>query len=120
MTGEGRLQEVRHALGGIVDPCSAAAGEPLSLIEMGVVDAVEVCGDVVRVRLLPTSPACLFTPLFEEEIERRVRQLAWCAAVEVTFAPADAIWDEERIAPAARERLERRRARLRALAGVQP
>lgn len=108
-----RIAAVRRALDGIVDPCSAAAGEPLGLVDMGVVDEVAVEGGTVRVRLLPTSPGCLYTPVFQEEIERRLGALDWCGRVEVSFAPADAVWDEGRIAPAARERLQRRRAALR-------
>ena len=111
------VAEVREVLNGVVDPCSAAARSPTGLVDMGIVAGVEhVSGDVV-VRLLPTFAGCMFVSLFADQAEQRIGALPWCRSVRVETV-ADELWTEERMAPAARERLERRRRRLREAAGV--
>jgi metal-sulfur cluster biosynthetic enzyme len=105
---------------GIVDPCSAGVGVPVGLVDMGIVESVDVAGTAVRVRLLPTSPACLVLGALGAEIEARVAALDWCSDVVAEVAAGELDWDEGRMALAARERLLDRRRRARAeLAGVR-
>jgi len=114
---EERRADALGVLNAIVDPCSAANGSPIGLADMGIIEELEVRGGHVRVRLLPTFPGCLFVGIFHEEATGRLRALDWCESVEVELASAaDAIWTEARIAPAVRERLERRRAQQRSTA----
>jgi len=54
----------RVALDEIVDPCSAANGTNFSIVDMGLLDAIEVNGDTVTVRMHLTSPECMMIPLF--------------------------------------------------------
>ncbi|HXV93730.1 MAG TPA: iron-sulfur cluster assembly protein, partial [Pseudonocardia sp.] len=54
---------VEAALGTVCDPCSAAAGAPLSLREMGLVRECAVEDGTVRVSLAVTGPGCTFTGL---------------------------------------------------------
>lgn len=113
-----RADEVRAALDTVVDPCSAAAGAPAGLVEMGIVDGVEVDGSAVVVRLLPTFAGCLFVGLFADEAERRVAELPWCERVTIDTV-GDRVWTPDRMG----ERLRRRRAGLRetlATAGGRP
>jgi metal-sulfur cluster biosynthetic enzyme len=98
-----RRAEVVAALDGIVDPCSAAAGMPAGLAEMGIVDAVAIDGDRVTITLLPTFAGCLFASLFAQQAEERVGALPWCASVGVRLA-GDRIWTDERMSPALRAR----------------
>jgi metal-sulfur cluster biosynthetic enzyme len=111
-----RVVEVRAALNSIVDPCSSAMAHPIGLADMGIIDRVAVVGDRVAVDLLPTSAHCLFVGLLEEAIETRIAELPWVSDVDVHLAEGTHLWDEERMAPAARERLRRLRAARRATA----
>ena len=110
-----RRADALGVLNGIVDPCSAANGSPIGLADMGIIEELEVSGGHVRVRLLPTFPGCLFVGIFHEEATGRLRELDWCESVEVELASAeDGVWTEARMAPAARDQLDRRRADLQA------
>jgi metal-sulfur cluster biosynthetic enzyme len=106
-----RRAEVMAVLDAIEDPCSVAFGKPIGLVGMGIVQDVEIAAGRVVLSLLPTFPTCLFQGVFAEEIERRLRTLAWCEAVTVTIASGEASWDETRMSAKARERLGRGVAR---------
>lgn len=105
-----RRRDVQRLLDEIVDPCSVAAGASIGLVAMGIVDAVEIIGDVARIRLQPTFPGCLYTGVFAGEIERRLGELRWLRRADVDIVTDGPIWDEDRIAPDARRRLEEARA----------
>lgn len=74
---------VREALGEVVDPCTAATGSNLDVVEMGLVESVEVENGEVRVAMHLTTPACHMVPYFITEIEDRVEPLAGVEAVSV-------------------------------------
>lgn len=99
-------------INGLADPCSVAAGDPVGLVDLGLVLAVELDGGHVAVRVRPTFPGCMFVGIFEREIEAAVGSLAWCEDVAVEI-DSSVGWTEEAIEPAVRERLERRRRRAR-------
>ena len=76
---------VREALCEVVDPCSAATGSRLNVVEMGLVESIEVDdrhgdGAHVQVDLHLTSPMCHQVPYFYEEIEGRVGDLPGVAS----------------------------------------
>lgn len=78
-------ERVREALSEVVDPCSAATGSRLNVVEMGLVEDIEVeegdgDGDQVQVDLRLTSPMCHMVPYFYEEIEGRVGDLPGVAS----------------------------------------
>jgi metal-sulfur cluster biosynthetic enzyme len=108
-----RTAEVWHTVNAIVDPCSSAMGAPIGLGDMGIVDSVDVTDGHVLVRLLPTSPGCLYTGIFDAEIQRRLRSFDWCTGVEVALGGGDEIWTEERMSAQGRARLEVRRRDVR-------
>ena len=107
-----RRREVEAILNGVIDPCSAAAGLPMGIVEMGIVEDVTVSGGTVAVRLLPTSPTCLFTGLFEHEVKARLERLTWCTAIEVRLCEGDVVWDENRLSSTASMRLTEQRRTL--------
>jgi len=84
-TTEGRPSEktVRDKLRDIVDPCSAANGSKLDIVEMGLVESVEVTDGDVRVEMRLTTPACHMVPYFIDEIEEGVGPLPGVESVEV-------------------------------------
>jgi len=63
-------EDVLSRLHEITDPCSAATRVPLSIIEMGMVEKVEIAAGAVVVALRMTSPLCHALPYFQMEIER--------------------------------------------------
>lgn len=78
-------ERVREVLREVVDPCSAATGSNLDVVEMGLVEGIEVehgegDGDHVQVDLRLTSPMCHMVPYFYEEIEGRVGDLPGIAS----------------------------------------
>lgn len=100
MTTEAR---VREALREIVDPCTAATGSNLDVIEMGLVEAVEVADGEVRVEFRLTTPACHMVPYFIEEIESRVEPLD--GVESVTVDTDDGMqWTPDMMTDAAREK----------------
>jgi|SRR5579862_2350907 len=108
-----RRSAVEQVLDGILDPCSVAVGAPTGLVAMGLIDDVELRGDDVVVRLRPTMPGCLYTAVFAGEICRSLGELDWIAGVSVEVVADGTVWDEDRMAPAAREKLEQARAERR-------
>lgn len=107
-----RGREVLEQINTLADPCSAAAGDPVGLADLGLVTAVEVDGGRVRVRVRPTFPGCMFVGIFEQEVKRAVRSLTWCTEVDVEIDSSTG-WTEDDIEPAVRARLELRRRRAR-------
>ena len=107
--------EVRAALDEIVDPCSAAAGAPAGLDQMGLVREVEVRsgpdGTRVRVTIGLTQPLCLMGIPFIKSARERLSTMPGVRDVDVSLA-SGIDWTPARLAPAYRERLARvRRAR---------
>jgi metal-sulfur cluster biosynthetic enzyme len=113
-TEEQRASEALAIVNDIVDPCSGAAGAPVGIGDMGIVEQLAVQDGRVQVQLTPTFPGCRFTPIFESEIRSRLSDVGWCTGVEVTVSSPHVIWDESRMSEHARRLLSARRARLRA------
>ena len=63
-------EDVISRLHEIIDPCSAATKVPLSIVEMGMVENVELASGNVVVALRMTSPLCHALPYFQMEVER--------------------------------------------------
>lgn len=101
-----RRHEIERILDEIVDPCSAAAGTTIGLVEMGLIDTLDIGDDSVTVGLLPTFPGCIYSGVFASEITRRLKALAWYSDISVVISAGDAIWDEDRMSVGARERLD--------------
>jgi metal-sulfur cluster biosynthetic enzyme len=110
--------QVLSALRRVVDPCSRAMGDDLSLVELGMVDGVIVGSDAsVTVQLLFDDPLCLYFEMIQRAISEMVGGIEGVTSVRVEQTESE-LWTEDRMQPAARERLhaarERRRERLRA------
>ena len=90
-TAASTTERIRELLNGIVDPCSDAAGNPMGLVDMGlirnlcVVDAgdgrVAVSADV-RV----TDPHCLMGAVFTHEVRKRLSALPDVASHDVRLS----------------------------------
>lgn len=91
-------EHVWEALKEVLDP-----EYPVSVVDLGLVRAVEVDGATVRVQIAFTSLGCPCTEIIGEDIRRRLLQLEGVEQVEVeeVFEP----WDGSFISPEGRRRL---------------
>ena len=78
----------------VVDPCSAATGSNLDIVEMGLVKSVDVDDGHVDVEMRLTSPMCHMVPYFYEEVESGVGDLDGVGSVELD-TDAGFEWSDE-------------------------
>lgn len=102
-------ETVRDALREVVDPCSAATGSNLDIVEMGLLTSVDITGGDVLVEMRLTTPVCQMVPYFVEEIEDRVEPLPGVESVTVE-TDSGMEWTEEMMTESGKER---RRAALK-------
>ncbi len=93
------VEEVWSALGAIADPEIPV----LSLVELGVIGAVEVRGAAIRVALRPTFTGCPALDVMRAEIRHRLTRLG-AASVQVDIV-LDPPWSTDDIRPEARAKL---------------
>jgi metal-sulfur cluster biosynthetic enzyme len=74
---------VRDRLDEIIDPCSAANGTDLSIVEMGLLEDIDIDGSHVTVSMRLTSPFCMQLPYFVEEIEAEVGAIDEVSTVDL-------------------------------------
>jgi metal-sulfur cluster biosynthetic enzyme len=86
---------VRRALTDVLDPCSLGVGRPTNIVSMGLVDAIEVRGDQVTIRLLLTDPSCFFYRDLARHIDDAVSVLPEVGAVRVELVQ-DKLWEPGR------------------------
>lgn len=96
-------EKVRGCLRKVVDPCSAATGSNLNIVEMGLVKSIDVAGEHVHIEMRLTSPMCHMVPYFYEEVEDRVGKLPSIESVELE-TDAGFEWDESMMAEEAKRR----------------
>lgn len=97
----------------VVDPCSAANGTDLSIIEMGLLDDADIEEGHVTVSMRLTSPFCMQLPYFVKEIEERIGALDEVNAV--TLETDEGIdWHAGMMSEEARERRRKRKAARKA------
>ena len=105
---EARVEEV---LDSVVDPCSAVAGAPAGLRDLGLVKRVEISGGTVEVVLRLTHPTCMMGPLFMESVEQGLLALPEVDAATVTL-DADFSWTEDAMSEGYRARLAAHRTEV--------
>lgn len=112
--------DIDAALAGIWDPCSAATGAPLSVLEMGLVTGwTSNAGGEVVVHLRLTSAECLLFPRMVSAIERLLGRVAGVESVEVRM-DHESVWTPESMDVGARGLLEERRQRFLRMNRVRP
>ena len=106
-------EQVEAALNSVTDPCSLVAGVRAGLVDMGLVTGIaldETPGrTTVRVRIGLTEPSCLMGHAFVPQATQALRDLSGGAEVEVKLDPT-LDWDESKLTPAYRARLQAHRA----------
>lgn len=102
-------EEIEAQLNEIIDPCSAANGTDLSIVEMGLVADIEVDSSHVTVSLRLTSPFCMQIPFFIDEVEQRVGELEGVSSVALE-TDQGMEWHQGMMTESARARREERKA----------
>jgi ring-1,2-phenylacetyl-CoA epoxidase subunit PaaD len=90
--------QVWEALAEVPDPEIPA----VSVVDLGLVHAVELDGERLRVELLPTFVGCPALELIRASVAERLTGLAPVVEVEMTFAVP---WTSDRITPEGRRKL---------------
>ncbi len=110
---------VESALEDVLDPCSCFTDDPVSIVELGLVEGIEIDDGTIHVNVLPTSPGCTYMPYIQSDIEERVGQLPFADGVSV-HQVTDQIWTRERMASETLDaRVETMRSKL-ATEGIEP
>lgn len=108
-----QVSEVLDVLNRIVDPCSAAAGVPAGLVDMGLVRSVSVqqgeVGPLIEVALLTTHPFCMMGAVFISEATERLASLPGAPEVRVAL-DASVPWSPDLMKPDYAARLNANRA----------
>ena len=95
----------------IMDPCSVGCGDPMNIVEMGLVKSVEINDGCVRIDLCLTSPTCMMLEHFVAEGKRAVAAIPGVSDVEI-HGDVGLDWTPDRIEAGARTRRHRRLAVL--------
>src|SRR5260221_10124918 len=109
-------EDVISRLDEVIDPCSAATRVPLSIVEMGMIQSVEIVSRNVVVSLRMTSPLCHALPYFQMEVERVLAGLTGVDGVKCTFDHGGN-WQPDNIIPGAKREsfVQREFLRIRAV-----
>lgn len=100
--------EISQALDKAVDPCSFAAGRPMGLVEMGLVERIDIAeSGQATIALTLTSPSCMMLGQIIDQIDAQVAPLTGGVLPRVTFDDGLS-WTPNRIRGSAREHREER------------
>jgi metal-sulfur cluster biosynthetic enzyme len=94
--------EVMTALRDCYDPCCRDRG--ISVVDMGLIEAVRIDGSQVHIDMLLTTGWCPFVANLFNMIEARVQQCAGVEAVNVQVL-WDPVWTMDRLSEPARQAL---------------
>lgn len=106
--------DVRRALDRVVDPCSIATGVPITIADMGLVQAIEIDVGRVTITLGLTSPVCFQVQNILGGVKNAVGALPGVTSVECEVDPT-AEWMPDMMAPSAQRALRRVRPLDRAV-----
>jgi metal-sulfur cluster biosynthetic enzyme len=104
--------DVWRALDEVIDPCLAAAGHRISVVDLGLISRVDAMPGAVEIGITFTEVGCPFTHRVIDQIESRVLGLRRFETVRVVpeWRPA---WTPERMNDRARAALSESRTSLR-------
>lgn len=99
-------KQVREALREVIDPCSAAAGSNLDIVEMGLVKSIEVSDGHVDIEMRLTTPVCHMVAYFIDEISTHVGSLSDIDSVNLETDDG-CEWTEAMLSEEAEEKRQR-------------
>ena len=97
---------VRDRLTRVMDPCSVGSGNPMSVIEMGLVDSVLLDDGELTIEMCLTSPQCLMLEHFAVEARRVTADLPGVRKVTVR-GDQGMTWTPDRLTAEAKDRRSR-------------
>jgi metal-sulfur cluster biosynthetic enzyme len=101
---------LEQAVTGVADPCGLLYGTNTTFGELGMIEALEVDGSTVTVRLLLDDPNCLYLPRIIANIEAAAKQVPGVERVVIANR-GDEIWTEARMTEEGRRKLHEHRRR---------
>jgi metal-sulfur cluster biosynthetic enzyme len=112
-----RIEETLHR---VYDPCSLAAQNPISLVDMGLVRewTLDEAGHL-DVRMCVTSACCTMSPHFVRASEAELAKLEGVTSVTVRVDAA-VFWTPDLMSERGKEKLEERRRATIERTGVRP
>lgn len=81
---EDSIQAVWGALNEVADPCMAAGGHQVSIVDLGLITRVELVGQHVEIGITFTEVGCPFTHRVISEVEEKVNELRMFESVQIT------------------------------------
>ncbi|MEQ5787198.1 DUF59 domain-containing protein [Erythrobacter sp. NFXS35] len=84
-------EPIRAVLGKIHDPCSIAAGRPVSVLDMGLVRGWTLDGGTLTVTFCVTFAGCTMAPHFAQAAAQELALIEGVARVE-TVIDTDFVW----------------------------
>jgi metal-sulfur cluster biosynthetic enzyme len=98
------IELVESRLESVLDPCSVAAGNPMNIVEMGLIDRIEVSSGEVHVYLCLTSPTCSMLEHFSREADRVLDDVRDQVGAVVLHPDTGMSWTPSRLSHDARSR----------------
>jgi metal-sulfur cluster biosynthetic enzyme len=92
VTDPALLARIEAALARVIEPCSIAFGKPISIVEMGLIERIELRGDHADVTLCLTDAACVHFAGMQRFIRDELLEVA---SVEVRQT-LDLLWTPDR------------------------
>ncbi|MEO0411400.1 MAG: iron-sulfur cluster assembly protein [Pseudomonadota bacterium] len=83
--------QIRTVLSAVHDPCSVAAGRPMSVLDMGLVLGWTLKGGALSVRFCVTSASCSMAPHFTQAAKEELLKLEAIEEVQVDI-DTDHLW----------------------------
>ena len=108
-------ESVWKALDAVADPCSLVTGDPISIVDLGIVRDVRAEDDEVVIVIAPTSPGCMVLPIISTMASDTAKAAIGNDSVRVEL-DRDFVWSSAAMSPEARARKEeRQQAMVKAL-----
>jgi metal-sulfur cluster biosynthetic enzyme len=95
MTDTALINRIEARLARVTEPCSIAFGRPISIVEMGLVERIEVRRDHAEITLCLTDAACVHFTGMQSFIRDELLELPEIRTVEVKQT-LDQLWTPER------------------------
>ena len=95
MTDFALIARIEAALARITEPCSIGFGKPISIIEMGLIERIEVVDSHAEITLCLTDAACVHFAGMQRFIRDELLELPEISTVEVRQT-LDRLWTPDR------------------------
>jgi metal-sulfur cluster biosynthetic enzyme len=88
---------IADALGTVYDPCSMAAKNPLSIVDMGLILGWNLDAEMnLTVKMCVTGPTCFMGPKMMEAARQELAKISELRAVSIELDPT-VFWDETKM-----------------------